>query len=60
LQAQLAIDTTRLVLPVPPSLATQQDVDAAIAVTDADMADLFDSLFESGLTYPSGEGRLAE
>src|SRR4051794_24222890 len=50
LQAQLAIDPPRLVLPVAPSFAAKHDMNAAIAVANADMTDLPVPLFESSLT----------
>src|SRR6516162_9438252 len=54
LQAQFAIDAARLVLAVMPALATKNDMNSAIAVANANMADLLDPLFESGLTGATG------
>src|SRR5207237_1446972 len=54
LQAQFAIDTPRLVLPVAPSFATKHDVNAAITVADANLTDLPDPLFEGGLVGATG------
>ena len=50
LEAQFAVDAACLVLAVMPALATQNDMNAAIAVANANMADLLDPLFESSLT----------
>ena len=49
LQAQLAIDAPRLVLATAPTFTTQQDVNAAVAVANARMADLLDPMFEGSL-----------
>jgi uncharacterized protein YfaA (DUF2138 family) len=46
LQAQFAIDAARFVLAVMPTLATKNNMNAAIAVANANMADLLDPLFE--------------
>jgi hypothetical protein len=37
-----------------PALATKNDMNSAIAVANANMADLLDPLFESGLTGATG------
>lgn len=54
LQAQFAIDAPRLVLAMAPAFTTQQDVNTAVAVADANMADFLDLLFEVSLAGATG------
>jgi hypothetical protein len=54
LQAQFEIDAARLVLAVMPVLATKNGMNSAIAVANANMADLLNPLFESSLTGATG------